>query len=76
VYYLAEREAELRRERYALYLALIAPVIMILSAPAINTTKPYIAGMPFMFFWHVLWLIIGPILLTIAYLIRVGKIKV
>lgn len=73
---MAVKEAERRRERYALYLALIAPVVMILSAPAINTTEPYIAGMPFMFFWHVLWLIIGPIFLTIAYLIRIGKIKV
>ena len=41
-----------------------------------NRTEPYIAGMPFMFFWHLLWLIIGPIFLTIAYLIRIGKIKV
>ncbi len=73
---MAGREAERRRERYALYLALIAPVIMILSASVVNTTEPYIAGMPFMFFWHVLWLIIGPMFLTIAYLIRIGKIKV
>jgi len=72
----SEKEVEVRREKYALYLALIAPVVMILSAPLINRTEPYIAGMPFMFFWHLLWLIIGPIFLTIAYLIRIGKIKV
>jgi len=65
-----------KRERCALYLALIAPVIMILGAPLINRTEPYIAGMPFIFFWHLLWLIIGPIFLTTAYLIRIGKIKV
>jgi len=72
----SEKEVEAKREKYALYLALIAPVVMILSAPLINRTEPYIAGMPFIFFWHLLWLIIGPIFLTIAYLIRVGKIKV
>ncbi len=72
---MAREEVE-RREKYALCLALIAPVVMILSAPLINTVEPYIAGMPFIFFWHVLWLIIGPIFLTLAYLIRIGKIKV
>jgi len=72
---MSNAEAE-KREKYALCLALIAPVIMILSAPAINRVEPYVAGMPFIFFWHVLWLIIGPFFLTLAYLIRIGKIKV
>ena len=68
-------EAE-KGEKYAFYLALIPPVVMILGAPVVNRVEPYVAGMPFILFWHLLWLIIGPIFLTIAYLIRIGKIKV
>ena len=70
------REKVNKRERYALYLALIVPVVMILGAPIVNRVEPYVAGMPFLFFWHLLWLLIGPLFLTLAYLIRTGKIKV
>lgn len=67
-------ELERGRERVVVYLAAIAPIIMILATPFINRVEPYIAGMPFMFFWHLMWLIIGPVILTIAYLIRIGKL--
>jgi len=63
-----------RVERIAILLAAIAPTVMILAAPAINRIHPYILGMPFIIFWHFLWLIIGPIILTTAYFIRTGKI--
>ena len=58
------------REKEALIIAAIPPIILILSAPFVNRVEPWVLGMPFFFFWHVAWLIIGPLFLTAAYIVR------
>ncbi|KUK16728.1 DUF3311 domain-containing protein [Thermococcus sibiricus] len=63
----------MNRERSATLIAAFIPLVMILATPAINRIEPYVLGMPFMIFWHFLWLLVGPLVLTVAYLIRTGK---
>ncbi len=59
------------RERLAFLVALIAPVVMIFGAPLVMPrVEPFVLGLPFNLFWHLMWLIVGPVLLTIAYIIR------
>lgn len=61
-----------RAEKKALILALITPIVMIFSAPVIMyMVEPRVFGIPFNLFWHILWLVIGPLLLTVAYLVRI-----
>jgi hypothetical protein len=64
----------LSREKISIIIAIIPPLVMILGAPLVlYTVEPRVLGMPFNLFWHVMWLFIGPVLLTIAYLIRVRE---
>ncbi|MEM2022018.1 MAG: DUF3311 domain-containing protein [Zestosphaera sp.] len=59
------------RERLTFLVALIPPVLMIFGAPLVMPmVEPFVLGLPFNLFWHVLWLIVGPVVLTLAYLIR------
>lgn len=64
----------MNRERAAVLIAAFIPVVMILAAPLVNRIEPYILGMPFMIFWHFFWLLVGPLILTMAYLVRTGKL--
>lgn len=62
---------KLTKEKAAILLALIAPVVMIFGAPFVmNVVEPRVFGIPFNLFWHIMWLLIGPVFLTIAYVIR------
>ncbi|MEM2082756.1 MAG: DUF3311 domain-containing protein [Candidatus Bathyarchaeia archaeon] len=58
------------KEKKAVIIAAIPPIILILGAPFVNRIEPWVLGMPFFFFWHFVWLIIGPLFLTAAYLVR------
>ncbi len=58
------------REKKAVIIAAIPPIVLILGAPFVNRIEPWVLGMPFFFFWHLAWLIIGPLFLTAAYLVR------
>ncbi|MEM2989020.1 MAG: DUF3311 domain-containing protein [Candidatus Bathyarchaeia archaeon] len=58
------------KEKKAVIIAAIPPIILILGAPFVNRIEPWVLGMPFFFFWHAAWLIIGPLFLTAAYLVR------
>jgi len=65
----------LSRERIALTIAIIPPLVLILGAPVVLYVKePYVLGIPFNLFWHLMWLLVGPLLLTIAYIIRVKEV--
>jgi hypothetical protein len=62
----------LSREKISIIIAIIPPLVMILGAPLVlYAVEPRVLGMPFNLFWHVMWLLLGPVILTIAYLIRV-----
>jgi len=62
----------LSREKISIIIAIIPPLVMILGAPLVlYTVEPRVLGMPFNLFWHFMWLLLGPVILTIVYLIRV-----
>ena len=66
----------LSRERVAVIIATIPPIVLILGAPAVLwIVEPFVLGMPFNLFWHLMWMIVGPLLLTVAYLIRVKEME-
>ena len=66
----------LSREKIAIIIASIPPIVLILGAPMVlPIVKPFVLGMPFNLFWHLVWMIIGPLLLTVAYLIRVKELE-
>jgi hypothetical protein len=50
------------------HLLSILPFIGILVLmPFVNTVKPYVLGLPFVFFWMVMWVVITAIILGIVY---------
>ena len=66
----------LSREKISIIIAIIPPLVMILGAPLVlYIVEPRVLGMPFNLFWHFMWLLIGPVFLTIAYLIRVKEME-
>ncbi|MEM4889661.1 MAG: DUF3311 domain-containing protein [Thermosphaera sp.] len=66
----------LTAEKKAVILAIIPPVVLILSAPVVlYMREPRVLGMPFNLFWHLLWMLLGPLILTVAYTIRVREMR-
>lgn len=60
-----------KREKLSILIVLITPLVLILGAPFVMTVvEPFVLGLPFNMFWHILWMVLGAFLLTIAYLIR------
>jgi len=46
-----------------IWLAFTVPI------PFVNKIKPFIMGMPLLWFWEFIWVVLTPILLTISYFI-------
>ncbi|MCX8185393.1 MAG: DUF3311 domain-containing protein [Sulfolobales archaeon] len=66
----------LTAERIAVLLAAIPPIVLILSAPVVlYIVEPRVLGMPFNLFWHLMWMVAGPFILTVAYTIRVREMR-
>ncbi|MEM2006819.1 MAG: DUF3311 domain-containing protein [Sulfolobales archaeon] len=66
----------LTAEKIAVILAAIPPAVLILSAPVVlYVLEPRVLGMPFNLFWHLLWMVLGPLILTVAYTIRVREMR-
>lgn len=66
----------LTAERIAVILAAIPPTILILLSPAVLwVVEPYVLGMPFNLFWHLAWMVVGPLILTVAYTIRIKEMR-
>jgi len=48
-------------------LCLLPFIGMLVLMPFVNTVKPYVFGLPFVFFWTVMWVVITSIILWIVY---------
>lgn len=64
------------KEKIAVILAAIPPAVLILSAPVVlYIVEPRVLGLPFNLFWHLMWMLLGPLILTVAYIIRIKEMK-
>jgi len=53
--------------RIALLLGAVPFVTLVLALPFVNRIKPVILGFPFVLFWIVLWVLLTPLFLFLAY---------
>jgi hypothetical protein len=53
--------------RAIVFALLIAPYIAVLAAPVFNRAGPEIAGIPFFYWYQLLWIPFGSLLLFAAY---------
>jgi hypothetical protein len=58
-----------RRRRFRwVHLLLIVPYVAILWVPSFNRVEPAIAGVPFFYWYQMLWIALGAVLLLAVYL--------
>jgi hypothetical protein len=58
-----------RRRRFRLaHLLLVVPYVAILWVPFFNRSEPSIAGIPFFYWYQMLWIVLGALLLLPVYL--------
>lgn len=58
-----------RRKRFGLvHLLLIVPYLAVLGVPFFNRAMPAIAGVPFFYWYQMLWIPLGALLLLPVYL--------
>jgi Protein of unknown function (DUF3311) len=48
-------------------LSLLPFIGILVLMPFVNTVKPYVFGLPFVFFWVVIWVLLTSIILWIVY---------
>ncbi|MFD0826390.1 DUF3311 domain-containing protein [Neobacillus sp. M.A.Huq-85] len=48
-------------------LSLLPFIGILVLMPFVNTVKPYVLGLPFVFFWMVMWVVLTSIILWIVY---------
>jgi predicted ferric reductase len=63
-----------RRFRW-FHLLLIVPYVAILWVPSFNRAEPSIAGIPFFYWYQMLWIVLGAVLLLPVYLIEEPNAK-
>ncbi|MGG1397316.1 DUF3311 domain-containing protein [Bacillus salipaludis] len=49
------------------FLSLLPFIGILVLMPFVNTVKPYVLGLPFVFFWMVMWVVLTSIILWIVY---------
>ena len=59
-----------RRGRSWLLLLLLIPFIALLWPPFYNTNQPVFIGMPFYYWYQLLWIILTAILMAVVYFLR------
>ena len=65
-----------RRRRFRwFHLLLIVPYVAILWVPSFNRAEPSIAGIPFFYWYQMLWIVLGAVLLLPVYLIEERNAK-
>jgi uncharacterized RDD family membrane protein YckC len=60
-------EARRRRARWPVFLLLL-PVLAVLWVPSYNSVEPQLAGIPFFYWYQLLWIVISAALTLLAYL--------
>lgn len=56
--------------RIALILGAIPFVTLVFALPLVNRVQPVIFGFPFVLFWILVWVLLTPFILFIAYLVE------
>ena len=59
-----------RKGRSWLLLLLLIPFIVLLWPPLYNSSSPEFIGIPFFYWFQLLWIIITAILMAVVYLLR------
>jgi hypothetical protein len=62
-----DARARARRRRLRWYLLFLAQFAAIAWPPLYNKTEPAIAGIPFFYWYQLLWIVIGGVLTAIVY---------
>lgn len=52
----------------ALLLGAVPFITLVLALPFVNRLEPVILGLPFLLFWILLWVVLTPVILFLAYL--------
>lgn len=59
------------RKRYLpLFIGAVPFVMLVFSLPFANRIEPIVLGLPFILFWIMLWIVLTPALLFLAYRIE------
>jgi hypothetical protein len=53
--------------RIALVLGSIPFITMVFALPLVNRIEPIILGLPFLLFWLLVWVVLTPFILALAY---------
>lgn len=56
--------------KYALLLASIPFITLVFMLPLVNRIEPVILGLPFLLFWILVWVLLTPFILLLAYLLE------
>lgn len=69
---MADRDEEHRPVRRVLWarLLLILPFIAMLWVSSYNTAEPMVAGIPFFYWYQLLWVLIGAALIALVYAVE------
>ena len=54
-------------KKYALMLGAIPFVMLVFALPLVNRIYPVIFGLPFILFWILVWVMLTPLILLVAY---------
>jgi hypothetical protein len=55
--------------RVAAAICLIVPIVLPLWVPLYNRITPTLGGIPFFYWWQILWVIITAVLVAVAYVL-------
>jgi hypothetical protein len=68
---LAMAEIDKRRRRFRLiHLLLLVPYIAVLWVPFYNSAEPSLYGVPFFYWYQMLWILLGVVTLVPVYLVE------
>ncbi len=70
-----EAERKTTRLRYLPRLLLFLPVIAMLWVSSYNRIEPKLAGIPFFYWYQLLWILIGAVLVLIVYFIEMRIVR-
>ena len=59
----------------AIYILLLVPYVAMLWVPSYNRTTPAIAGIPFFYWYQLLWILLGSLLLFLAWRVERAREK-
>ncbi len=56
--------------RLALILGAVPFLTLVFALPLVNRIEPMVLGLPFLLFWILLWVLLTPFILLLAYLLE------